>query len=65
MLSFVTGDIQGSIKDQDEAINLDPIEVDPYINRGIAEEALGLWLLAKKDYAFVIAKDSDKFFSII
>ena len=47
-VKLVNGDIQGSIKDQDEAINLDPIEVDTYINRGIAEEALGLWSLAKR-----------------
>ena len=35
--------------------------VDPYINRGIAEEALGLWSLAKKDYNFVISKESNNF----
>ena len=58
---LVLGDIKGSIADQDKAINLDPDEVDPYINRGIAEEALGLWLLAKKDYIFVLSKDSENF----
>ncbi len=33
----------------------------PYINRGIAEEALGLWLKAKKDYMLVLSKDSYNF----
>ena len=60
-VKLVIGDIEGSINDQDKAINLNPNEVDPYINRGIAEEALGLWSLAKKDYIFVISKDSKNF----
>ena len=58
-VKLVIGDIEGSINDQDQAINLNPNEVDPYINRGIAREALGLWLLAKKDYLFVISQDSE------
>ena len=33
-------DLEGSIDDQNKAINLNPREIDPYINRGIAEEAL-------------------------
>ena len=37
------GDFEGSIDDQNQAISLSPSEIDPYINRGIAEEALGLW----------------------
>ena len=60
-VKLVIGDVEGSIKDQDKAINLNPDEVDPYINRGIAEEALGLWQLAKKDYMFVISKDNKNF----
>jgi len=40
---------------------LNPSEIDPYINRGIAEEALGLWSQAKKDYMFVISLDSENF----
>ena len=55
---LVIGDVEGSIDDQNKAIRLDPSEIDPYINRGIAEEALGLWSKAKKDYMFVISKDS-------
>ena len=58
---LVTGDAQGSIDDQNKAISLNPSEIDPYINRGIAEEALGLWPQAKKDYMFVILQDSKNF----
>ena len=58
---LVIGDIEGSIDDQNKAISLNPSEIDPYINRGIAEEALGLWSEAKKDYMFVISKDSKNF----
>ena len=36
------GDVEGSIDDQNKAISLNPAEIDPYINRGIAEEALSL-----------------------
>ena len=54
---LVIGDIEGSIDDQNKAISLNPSEIDPYINRGIAEEALGLWSQAKKDYMFVISQD--------
>jgi len=58
---LVLGDVNGSIDDQNKAISLNPGEIDPYINRGIAEEALGLWAQAKKDYMFVISKDSKNF----
>jgi len=58
---LVMGDIDGSIDDQNKAISLNPNEIDPYINRGIAEEALGQWLEAKKDYMFVISQDSENF----
>ena len=59
---LVLGDFEGSIDDQNKAISLNSSEIDPYINRGIAEEALGLWSQAKKDYMFVISKDSKNFF---
>ena len=60
-VKLVLGDQEGSIFDQNKAIDLDPDEVDPYINRGIAKESLGLWLEAKKDYLYVISKDSENF----
>ena len=58
---LVIGDLEGSIDDQNKAISLNPSEIDPYINRGIAEEALGLWSQAKKDYMFVISQDNKNF----
>ena len=54
-VKLVIGDAEGSIDDQNNAISLNPSEIDPYINRGIAEEALGLWSQEKKDYMFVIS----------
>ena len=63
-VKLVLGDLEGSIDDQNKAIGLNPSEIDPYINRGIAEEALGLWSQAKKDYMFVISQD-DKNFSAL
>ena len=60
-LKLINGDPKGSIKDQDYAIKLDSEELDPYINRGIAEEALGLWTDAKDDYLYVISKDNKNF----
>ena len=60
-VKLVIGDVEGSIDDQNNAISLNPSEIDPYINRGIAKETLGLWSQAKKDYMFVIAKDSKNF----
>ena len=58
---LVLGDLEGSIDDQNKAISLNPGEIDPYINRGIAEEALGLWSQAEKDYLFVISQDGRNF----
>ena len=58
---LIIGDAEGSIEDQNKAISINPGEMDPYINRGIAEEALGLWSQAKKDYMLVIAQDSKNF----
>ena len=47
-VKLVIGDVEGAIDDQNNSIILNPSAIDPYINRGIAEEALGLWLQAKK-----------------
>ena len=60
-IKLVIGDPEGAINDQDKAIDLDPDEVDPYINRGIAEESLGMWLQAKNDYLYVISKENNNF----
>ena len=60
-VKLTLGDLEGSIDDQNKAISLNSNELDPYINRGIAEEALGLWSQAKKDYMLVISQDSKNF----
>jgi len=60
-VKLVVGDPKGSIVDQNRAIELNPSELDPYINRGIANESLGLWLQAKEDYVYVISKDKENF----
>ena len=60
-VKLVTGDPKGAIQDQNYAILLDPNALDPYINRGIANESLGLWLKAKDDYTYVISKDEKNF----
>ena len=60
-VKLVAGDPKGAINDQNNAIALDGDQLDPYINRGIAEESLGLWLEAKEDYSFVISRDKDNF----
>ena len=60
-VKLVVGDPKGSIIDQNRAIKLNPSELDPYINRGIANESLGLWLKAKEDYLYVISQDKENF----
>ncbi len=52
------GDPKGAIADQTKAIELDPDELDPYLNRGVAEEALELWDEAIADYSWVLQHDS-------
>jgi len=53
------GDPEGAIIDQTKAIEISPGELDPYLNRGIAEEALKLWDKAYKDYNSVLKKNPD------
>ena len=60
-VKLVVGDPKGSLIDQNRSIQLNPNELDPYINRGIANESLGLWLKAKEDYLYVISKDKENF----
>ena len=37
------GDPKAAIRDQTRAIEISPEDLDPYLNRGIAEEALQRW----------------------
>jgi len=41
------GDLEGSIDDQNKAINLNPNEIDPYINRG-SRRSIGPMVACKK-----------------
>ncbi len=51
------GDPLGSIRDQTRAIEISPHDLDPYLNRGIAEEALKLWDDASNDYKHVLKEN--------
>jgi tetratricopeptide (TPR) repeat protein len=51
------GDPKAAIRDQTKAIEISPEDLDPYINRGIAEEALKLWEDARKDYNYVLTNN--------
>jgi len=53
------GDKEGSIRDQNRSIELLPLAIDPHLNRGIAEEALGKWNLAKFDYQWILEKEPE------
>jgi len=56
-IRLALGDPQGDLKDQTKAIEISPEDLDPYINRGIAEEALKLWDDASNDYSYVLNKN--------
>ena len=58
-IRLALGDPQGAITDQTMAIGISPEDLDPYLNRGIAEEALKLWDKATKDYKYVLEKDPE------
>ncbi len=53
------GDSEGAIVDQTKAIALLPYEIDPHLNRGIAEESLQKWEEAKEDYQWVLEREPD------
>ena len=56
---LVLGDPEGAIMDQTSALKLLPLEIDPHVNRGIAEEALEQWNEAKSDYKWVLEREPD------
>ncbi len=56
-IRLALGDPQGAIRDQTMAIEISADDLDPYLNRGIAEEALQLWDEASKDYKYVLQKN--------
>ena len=55
---LILGDPKGAIADQTRAMELAPAELDPHLNRGIAEEALQNWQEAADDYNWVLDRDS-------
>jgi len=44
-VKLVTGDVEGSIDDQNKAISLNPSEIDPYINRVLLRKH---WVYGRK-----------------
>ena len=44
---------------QSKAIEILPFEIDPHLNRGIAEETLQQWKEAKEDYQWVLKREPD------
>ena len=57
-IRLALGDPKGAIKDQTMAIKISPEDLDPYLNRGIAEEALQRWEDASNDYKYVLERDT-------
>ncbi|QPN61548.1 MULTISPECIES: tetratricopeptide repeat protein [unclassified Synechococcus] len=51
------GDPEGAIEDQGRAMALDPLNPDPHLNRGTAEEALQRWQAAAADYTWILERD--------
>ncbi len=58
------GDINGAIADQTKSIELTPLEIDPYLNRAIAKEALHSFEDAETDYLLVLQRDSHNPFAL-
>ena len=56
-IRLALGDPKGAIRDQSMAIAISPEDLDPYVNRGIAKEALQLWEDASQDYKYVLKKN--------
>ena len=56
-IRLALGDPQGAIRDHTKAIQISPEDLEPYINRGIAEESLKLWDDASNDYKYVLKKN--------
>ncbi len=60
-IRLALGDIEGAIVDQTKSIEILPLEIDPHLNRGIAQEALKQWNKAKEDYEWVLQKEPENF----
>jgi len=53
------GDAEAAIADQSRAMQLDPDNPDPHLNRGTAEEALQRWDAAEADYRWILERDAE------
>jgi len=54
---LLLGDPRGAIDDQTRAMAVEPEALDPHLNRGTAEEALGLWSEAAADYRWILTRE--------
>ncbi len=54
---LLLGDPRGAIDDQNSAMAAEPEALDPHLNRGTAEEALGLWPEAAADYRWILERE--------
>ncbi len=62
-IRLALGDPQGAMRDQTDAMEILPLEIDPHLNRGIAEEFLKEWDLAIADYQWVLERDPSNFYA--
>ena len=58
-VQLALGDPQAAIADQGRAMQLDPDNPDPHLNRGTAEEALKQWDAAEADYRWILDRDAE------
>ncbi len=54
---LMLGDPSGAIEDQNQAMAIEPDQLDPHLNRGTAEESLGRWREAAADYLWILARE--------
>ena len=57
-VQLALGDPLAAIADQERAMELDPGNPDPHLNRGTAEEALQRWDAAEADYRWILERDA-------
>ncbi len=63
-IRLALGDPEGAIIDQTKSIDILPFEIDPHLNRGIAEERLQQWNEAKEDYQWVMKREPENYFAL-
>jgi Tfp pilus assembly protein PilF len=58
-VQLALGEPEAAIADQERAMQLDPANPDPHLNRGTAEEALARWDAAEADYRWILERDRE------